>query len=324
VSLDKRRFVPEDFGLLVTVFLKQYFSQYVEYDFTANLEEKLDGIASSSQDWQQVLTLFWQQFNATVTGTADLKIGEVLDELNRALSGHFFPENPERTCPTCKKGKLSLRLGKYGGYISCDAYPECQYVRRLQEDPEADAQQIGEDGEAIALPRDLGFDPETKEPVTVKRGPYGIYMQLGLDGDKPKRSPLPEGVGAADVTLEQALKCLSLPKNLGDHPETGYAVSVGVGRFGPFVKYREVFYSLKEHDPYELDLPTALTVLTKGFETKRPLGKHPKKKKMIVVSKTRYGWMVGMGKIKSSLGKTQDPQTLTLDEAIALIDQKDK
>src|SRR5258707_7516418 len=219
VKLDKRRFVPEDRGGLVTAFLTSFFERYVEYNFTADLENQLDEVSGGRVDWKQLLRDFWRDFSSAVADTKDLTIKSVLEALDAELGRHFFPEDgPDnaagrdpRLCPGCGAGRLSLKLGRFGAFIGCSNYPECRYTRALGIEPE------GETGGADTI---LGNDPATGLPVSVKKGPYGHYIQLGEadNGEKPKRVALPRGVKPEDVDLETALGLLALPREIGKHP----------------------------------------------------------------------------------------------------------
>lgn len=260
VTMDKRRFVPEDRGRVVTTFLTKFFSKYVDYDFTANLEEELDAIASGHVIWKEALSQFWVDFKAAVDETKGLTITQVIDHLDAELGPHFFP--PEdgrdvRECQACKDnqdlepGRLGLKLGKFGAFIGCSNYPECKFTKPLIV-PDKDGE--GEDGESAALanePKILGEDPGTGRSVSLRRGPYGPYVQIDQppeSKDKPKRQGLPQGMTLADVTLETALKLLSLPRDVGLHPETGEMIKAGIGRFGPFLLHEKVYSSIRKSD----------------------------------------------------------------------------
>ena len=291
VTMEKRRFVPEDRGRLVTTFLEKFFTRYVDYDFTANLEEELDAIASGHVEWKEALRLFWTDFKVAVDGTKELTITDVIDHLDAELGPHFFPEGQEsRTCQACAEnkdledGRLGLKLGKFGAFIGCSNYPECKFTRPLVV-PDG-----GEnDNAALANePKILGNDPGTGRTVSLRRGPYGPYVQIdpapeavaeveaindeafkihaekvkkAKEDDKkppkkpkkkalpkPKRQGLPAGTNAEDVTLETALSLLALPRDVGTHPETGDMIQAGIGRFGPFLKHEGKFTSLPKGD----------------------------------------------------------------------------
>src|SRR6478609_948125 len=248
VRIDRKRFVPEDRGRIVTAFLQSYFPRYVEYDFTAHLEEELDDISGGKIDWRQVLREFWKAFAEAVGETKDLRVKEVLDKLDEELGPHFFPANENsgrspRTCPSCADGRLGLKLGKFGAFIGCSNYPDCRFTRKLGiVDPEKDAQS----GANLDGPKILGIDPATGKVVTLRNGPYGLYVQLGeAEGkEKPKRASLLKGMTPDELTLEKALAILSLPREIGRHPEDQEPVLAGVGRFGPYVKHGAKYKSI--------------------------------------------------------------------------------
>lgn len=255
VTLDKRRFVPEDRGRLVTSFLTSFFEKYVDYDFTASLEDELDAISSGQMPWKQALRDFWVDFKATVDGTKTLTITEVLDHLDAELGPHFFPvtrEHPDpRQCPTCETGRLSLKLGKFGAFIGCSNYPECKHTRPLVVQT-AEAVEQATSGAGIDNgPKILGTDPGSGRTISLRKGPYGPYVQIDPpedSKDKPKRQGVPKGLPIDQVTLEAALKLLELPRLIGNHPETGEKIEAGIGRFGPFLKHQGKFKSIPKDD----------------------------------------------------------------------------
>ncbi|NCC21551.1 MAG: type I DNA topoisomerase [Alphaproteobacteria bacterium] len=284
VTMDRRRFVPEDRGRLVTAFLAKFFPRYVDYSFTADLEEELDAISTGHVFWKEALKLFWTSFKRAVDETKDLTITQVIDHLDAELGAHFFREGTDgkdpRKCPSCEDGKLSLKLGKYGAFIGCSNYPECRYTRPLvvQEGEESD-----EDREAAKLanePKILGTDPGTGRTVSLRRGPYGPYVQLDLPEEtadkkaKPKRQGIPRGTDVNDVTLEVALKLLSLPREIGNHPETGEKIEAGIGRFGPYLKYQGKFRSLpKDEDVLHVGMNRAVEILAQPAPERKGKGK---------------------------------------------------
>ncbi|MBI2234551.1 MAG: type I DNA topoisomerase [Micavibrio aeruginosavorus] len=260
VRLDKKRFFPEDRGRLVTTFLEKFFTRYVDYDFTANLEEELDAIADGHVKWKEALRLFWTDFSKAVGDTKELTITQVIDHLDAELGPHFFPVTEKgkdpRVCPACNEGRLSLKLGKFGAFIGCSKYPDCRYTRPLvvPEEGENGEEGSGEDATAAALanaPKILGTDPKSGKPVSMRRGPYGPYVQIDVEEgskDKPKRQGVPKGVKLDDVTLESALKLLELPRDVGLHPQTGEMIKAGVGRFGPFLLHQKTYTSIPKGD----------------------------------------------------------------------------
>jgi DNA topoisomerase I len=327
VRLDRRRFVPEDRGRLVTAFLTSFFERYVEYNFTADLENQLDDISDGRIDWKEVLRRFWQDFSQAVDGTKDLKIGDVLKSLDEELGRHFFPDDGSgrdvRLCPVCGEGKLSLKLGRFGAFIGCSNYPNCRYTRALGIEPEAD-------GKAPPVAdTELGMDPASRLPVALKKGPYGLYIQLGGEnGEKPKRVALPRGIEPASVTLDIALKLLSLPREIGRDPDSGEPITAGIGRFGPYVKRGTIFASLSaDDDVLNIGLNRAVTVIAeaqnkagarRGPQLLRELGEHPDGG-MVGLYRGRYGPYVSHDGLIASLPKAADPDNFALAEALPLL-----
>ncbi|HTW52426.1 MAG TPA: type I DNA topoisomerase [Stellaceae bacterium] len=327
VRLDKRRFIPEDRGRLVTAFLTSFFERYVEYNFTADLENQLDDISGGRLDWKEVLRNFWRDFSIAVNGTKDLKIGDVLKALDEGLGRHFFPDDGSgrdvRLCPVCGEGKLSLKLGRFGAFIGCSNYPNCRYTRALGIESEDEAK-------ASAAPdTELGTDPASGLPVALKKGPYGHYIQLGTseNGDKPKRVALPRGVEPGNVTFDLAIKLLALPREIGRHPDSGEAITAGIGRFGAYLKLGSSFASLgADDDVLNIGLNRAVTVLAeaksgggrRGPQLLRELGAHPDGGS-VGLYRGRYGPYVSHAGLYASLPKATDPDTFTLGEALPLL-----
>ncbi|HZP18735.1 MAG TPA: type I DNA topoisomerase [Bauldia sp.] len=334
VRLDKRQLIPEDKGRLVTAFLESFFERYVEYDFTADLEEKLDKISNGDLSWKDVLRDFWRQFSADVAETKDLRVAEVLEALNELLGPHIFPARADggdpRTCPLCGTGKLSLKLGKYGAFIGCSNYPECRFTRQL-------AVPEGTDGsEAIPDKRVLGIDPESGLEVSLRTGRFGPYVQLGeAEGDeKPKRASLPRGWDAATLDLERALALLALPRSVGTHPETGKEITAGIGRYGPFVLHDGTYANLDSvEEVFSVGINRAVSLLAekkagggrRGRSTVAPLktlGDHPTLSGPVTVREGRYGAYVNHGKVNATLPKGMAPDSVTMDQAVALLAER--
>ncbi|MDZ5648730.1 type I DNA topoisomerase [Nitrospirillum sp. BR 11828] len=323
VRLEKRRFEPEDRGRLVTTFLENFFNRYVGYGFTADLETKLDDISGGRIDWKTVLRDFWRDFSGAVDGTKDLTITQVLDALDEALGPHFFPAPSEggrdpRVCPVCGDGRLSLKLGKNGAFIGCSNYPGCKYTRPLSV----------EGGEEGSADRELGNDPETGYPVSMKRGPYGVYVQTGApDEPKPKRVSLPRAMNPQDVDLDIALRLLALPRSLGPHPETGQEITAGIGRFGPYLKHGDAYKNLTpDDDVLTIGLNRAVVLLAGVAARKtvagRELGNHPKDGKPITLGSGRFGPYVKHLKLFASIPKAINADTITLEQAVELLAAK--
>lgn len=353
VALDKRRFVPDDKGRLVVAFLSSFFPRYVEYDFTAQMEEKLDEISDGRMDWKTVLAEFWRDFSAAIDSTKEISFSQVIDVLNESLGPHFFPpkdgqdSDAARACPSCDAGRLNIKIGRFGAFIGCSNYPACRYTRQLGLEGQGDGES-GADAEGSAdLPRTLGADPETGKDVSLRKGPYGLYVQLGEEelpppeeppadgkkkprkkakGPKPPRASLPRGMPATHVDLEKALALLSLPREVGVNANTGEMITAGLGRFGPYVKHGTTYVSLKgDDDVLTIGLNRAVELVETAIEKKPPsteIGVHPKDSKPISVGKGRFGPYVRHGKTFASLPKGMEMDAVTLEKAIELIDAK--
>ena len=329
VRMDNRRFIPEDRGRLVTAFLTSFFERYVDPGFTAALEEQLDDISGGRRDWRAVMQAFWEQFSHAVEQTRDLKISDVIDALDHDLGDHFFPANADgtdpRLCPACHTGRLGLKLGRHGSFIGCANYPECQYTRRLAIDAG------GEGGDTLKEGRrELGQHPTTGEGISVRRGPYGLYVQQGEPDPedkkaKPRRTSLPKGMEGDTITLEAALGLLSLPRLVGLHPERGEPIEAGLGRFGPFVRMGGIYGSLdKDDDVLTVGLNRAVDVIANKLDSVRTLGAHPKDKQPILVKKGRFGPYAQHGSVVANLPREVGMDDITLDEAVALLAEKGK
>ena len=329
VRLDKRRFIPEDRGRLVTAFLVSFFEHWVDTNFTAGMEEKLDDVSAGQLDWRAVMRAFWDEFSKAVEQTKDLKISDVIAALDEDLGPHFFPAREDgsdpRSCPACGNGRLGLKLGRYGSFIGCSNYPACQFTRRLAvENGEAQGEVL-KDGMRV-----LGDDPETGEPITVRRGPYGLYVQRGEASEdkkaaKPRRTSLPRGMDGEQVTLEQAIGLLSLPRLIGLHPETKDKIEAGIGRFGPYVRMGTVFGSLdRDDDVLAIGLNRAVDLLAKKLASVRTIGPHPKDQQPVIVRKGRFGPYAQYGQTVANLPRGVSMDDVTLDEAVALLAEKGK
>ena len=328
VRLDKRRFIPEDRGRLVTAFLVSFFEHYVDTGFTAGLEEKLDDISAGQLDWRKVMHDFWNEFSKAVEQTRELKITDVINALDQDLGPHFFPARDDgsdpRSCAACGTGRLGLKLGKYGSFIGCSNYPACQFTRRLAIDSAEDGGDTLKEGM-----RTLGHAPESGEEITVRRGPYGLYVQQGENGEdkkvKPRRTSLPRGLDGDQITLDQAIGLLSLPRLIGLHPETHEKIEAGIGRFGPYVKMGAIFGSLdKDDDILAIGLNRAVDLIARKMASVRTIGEHPSDKAPVSVRKGRFGPYVQHGMTVANLPRGVAMEDVTLDEAVTMLAEKGK
>jgi len=330
VRMEKNRFIPEDKGRLVTAFLEQFFRRYVEYDFTAALEEKLDKVSAGELAWKDLLREFWRDFHAAVGELGDLRVTQVLDALNEALGPQIFPARAEggdpRLCPTCGAGRLSLKVGRYGAFVGCSNYPTCRFTRQIS------APEPGEEP-AESGDRELGLDPATGQPVVLKTGRFGPYVEQAA-GDKPKRSSLPKGWAPVDMDLEAALKLLALPRTVGEHPDDGEPILAGLGRYGPYVQHAKTYASVDSiEDVFDIGLNRAVSVLAeKRAGGRRPasgagaalrdLGPHPATGEPIRVMSGRFGPYVTSAGVNATLPKGADVNGVSLAEAAALLAER--
>ncbi|WP_454287391.1 type I DNA topoisomerase [Rhizobium arsenicireducens] len=331
VTMDKRKLIPHSKGRLVTAFLENFFTRYVEYDFTADLEEKLDKISAGELNWKDVLREFWTSFFAQIEDTKELRVTNVLDALNEALAPLVFPKREDgsdpRICQVCGTGNLSLKLGKYGAFVGCSNYPECSFTRQLSSEGGADAEASGNNE-----PKALGKDPVTEEEITLRSGRFGPYVQRG-DGKEAKRSSLPKGWTPESIDFEKALSLLSLPREVGNHPETGKMITAGLGRYGPFILHDGTYANLESiEDVLSVGLNRAVTVLAEK-QSKGPggrgrtaaalkeMGEHPDGG-AITVRDGKYGPYINWAKVNATLPKGKDPQSVTIEEALLLIAEK--
>lgn len=331
VTIDKRRLIPEAKGRIVTAFLENFFNRYVEYDFTADLEEKLDLISDGKLSWKQVLREFWDAFNASVSDIKELRVSNVLDVLNDALAPLAFPPREDgsdpRSCPLCHEGRLSLKLGRYGAFVGCSNYPDCKYTRQLGSEDAKDGNTTEQDGPTI-----LGKNPDNGEDVTLKIGRFGPYVEC-KHGEELKRAGLPKSWSPSEMNLEKALALLSLPREVGIHPETGKPIMASIGRYGPYVSHDGQYANLETpEEVFDIGINRAVTVLAekqarggarRGSTPKAiaTLGQHPDGGD-VTVRDGRYGPYVNWGKINATLPKGKDPASVTLEEALELISQK--
>lgn len=331
VSIDKRKLIPQAKGRIVTAFLENFFNRYVEYDFTADLEEKLDLISDGKLSWKQVLREFWDAFNASVADIKELRVSNVLDVLNETLAPLAFPPREDgsdpRSCPLCHAGQLSLKLGRYGAFVGCSNYPECKYTRQLGSESGAEGEAQNPDEPAV-----LGQDPQTGQDITLRTGRFGPYVQCG-EGKDAKRAGLPRSWLPTEMTYEKAIALLSLPREVGLHPETGKPITASIGRYGPYISHDGQYANLETPDEvFDIGINRAVTVLAEkqakggSRRTATPkaiatLGDHPDGG-AVTVRDGRYGPYVNWGKINATLPKGKDPASVTLEEALELIAAK--
>ena len=336
VLMDKNRFIPDDRGRLVTAFLENFFRKYVEYDFTADLEEKLDEVSAGELDWKALMRDFWKDFNGAIEDVGELRITEVLDTLNEVLGPHIFPPKEDgsdpRLCPLCGQGQLSLRLGKYGAFIGCSNYqadPPCKFTRQLAPAENGNGAESAIPSEGI----ELGDGPNG--PVVLKTGRFGPYFETPNpdDPDKPKRASLPRGWTQESVTLEKAIALLSLPRVVGVHPSENEMIYAGIGRYGPYLQMGKMYANLPSvEDVFEIQMNRAVAVIDekkagggKGrFGRAAPtaikdLGESPVTGKAVRVLNGRYGPYINDGETNANVPKDKKPEDVTLDEALSLL-----
>ncbi len=339
VRLDQKRFYPEDKGRLVTIFLEKFFARYVEYDFTAGLEEKLDLVSDGKLAWKDFLRDFWKDFNGAIEDVAELRVTNVIDALNEVLEPHIFPPKTDengakldpRKCPTCGTGQLSLKLGKFGAFIGCSNYPECRFTRPFGAEKPGQ-NDIPPEGKA------LGANPEGV-PVILKSGRFGAYVQLGPDpvekGDKPRRSSIPNGWSVPDLDLEQGLKLLSLPREVGKHPEDGEPIEANLGRYGPYVKHLKTYANVPDvNELFDIGINRAVTLIAEKRAGKsagggrgqaapplREMGNHTDGEPIRLYN-GRFGPYLKHGTINANIPRGADPATITLEQAIELVDAR--
>lgn len=328
VVKDKNRLIAQDKGRLVTIFLVNYFSRYLEYDFTAALEEQLDDVSAGERDYKEVLERFWRDFSAAIAETSELRITEVLEKIDEVLAPHLYPPREDgsdpRSCPKCGAGRLNLKTARSGGaFIGCNNYPECRYTRPLAGEGEGNAELAG-DGKL------LGHD--AGDPISLRTGRFGPYVQRGeatTEIPKPPRASLPKGWEIDSIDLERALMLLALPRPVGPHPEDGELIEAGIGRYGPFVKHGKKYANLPEVDEvFTIGMNRAVEVLAakqiRGRAVAEPLktlGAHPDGGDLAVM-KGRYGPYVKWEKINATLPKDMEPDTITLEQAVELVNAK--
>ena len=326
VFKDGSRYVADDIGRIVTSFLENYFEKYVEYSFTADLEKKLDLVSEGKLDWKILLKEFWEQFKVAIESTSEIQRTDVIQKIDLALENHFFNLNDngkvDRVCPTCSNGSLSLKVGKFGSFIACSNYPECKYTRKLSENDSDELNgSSGFDGE-----KSFGFDPVTNDEVYLKKGPYGIYLQLGNE-KKPKRTSIPKLINIEDLNLEIALSLLKLPRDLGNPPGEDKPIYAGIGRFGPYLRFGTTYASLPhDNTVITIGLNHANDLIQEKLSKSPPiinLGNHPDGGE-IEIKSGRFGSYLQYKKLRASIPKKQSLDDFTLEMGVTLINEKGK
>ncbi|WP_380057115.1 type I DNA topoisomerase [Falsihalocynthiibacter sp. SS001] len=325
VRKEKNRLIPEDKGKIVTVFLTNYFRKYVGYDFTADLEAQLDDISAGDRDYKEVLAHFWKDFSAAIGETSELRISEVLDHLDEVLAPTLYPPREDgsdpRVCPLCGEGQLHLKTSKTGGFVGCGNYPECRYTRPIGGDSDATGDRV--------LGEDAG------DEISLRSGRFGPYVQRGEateENKRPPRASLPRGWAPDTIDLDKALMLLSLPREIGPHPEDGEMVESSIGRYGPYVKHGRVYANIADVDEvFTIGMNRAVEVLAqKAAKTGRgaaakplkELGEHPDEGGPVNVLDGRYGPYVKWGKVNATIPKEVSPDDVTMEQAVAWIAEK--
>ena len=332
VVMDRNRFIPEDKGRLVTAFLEKFFERYIQYDFTANLESQLDEVSAGEINWKEVISAFWADFKPKTEEILGVRNAVVIDALDDFLSPMLFGGSieetaEERKCPQCDDGRLGLKTSRYGAFVGCSNYPECSYTRQFgnsSNDNEAGSNE----------PQVLGADPETGDTIEVKVGRFGPYIQVGeaKKGEKPKRASIPKDMSPSEVTLEKALALLSLPREVGLHPESGKMITSAIGRYGPYVAHERTFAKLAStEEVFSVGLNRAVSLIADAAAKKgggaaktvlKELGEHPDDGEAIRVLDGRYGPYVNHKRTNATLPKGTEPEAVTLEQALELIAAK--
>ncbi len=324
VRMDRNRFIPEDKGRLVTAFLTKFFERYVQFDFTANLEDRLDHVSTGKEDWKALLRDFWTEFKPKTEEILGVRNAVVIDALDEFLEPMMFEraedgKNP-RKCPKCEDGRLGLKTSRYGAFVGCSNYPECSYTRPFGQkaDNENDEEN---DGTGV-----LGSDPETGEDVAIKSGRFGMYIQLGeaKKGEKPKRATIPKDIEVSDVDLEKALQLLALPREVGMHPETGKPIMAAIGRYGPYVAHDGVYGKLAStEEVFSVGINRAVAAIADAAAKKggaktvlKELGEHPDDGNAVRVLDGRYGPYVNHNRTNATLPKGTEPESVTMEQAV--------
>lgn len=326
VKVEKLRFIPEDRGRIVTVFLENFFKKYVEYDFTAQMEEFLDDVSAGAMQWKKLLAGFWAKFIKNIDEVKPLQLTEVINKVDEALSAHLFPPREDgsdpRICPKCGKGRLSIKFGKFGAFLGCSNYPECSYTKPLTDTKEEEEEAANASAQKLANGEDKILCQMNEQNVYLRKGPYGYYVQLGdANGntEKPKRCSLPKFVKPEELTAEQAQILLSLPRDLGN------GIEANIGKFGQYIKQGTKSKSLSGEDNiFNITSERAEELLKNAVAKPEPtvLAQHPTTKEDITLNKGRYGMYLKCGKNNYAIPKGYAPSSLTAEEAIKIVTEK--
>ena len=324
VELTNKKFIPTDRGKLITAFLDKLFNKYVDYNFTAGLEDSLDDITSGKIQWVDVLTKFWNDFNSNVNEVKELRTREILDMMNDSLGDIIFDkkDNGEqnRVC-TCGDGELSLKIGRFGAFIGCSKYPDCKFTRPLSRIKAAEQQFLSE-------PKEIGLNDEG-EKIILKNGRFGPYLQSGENEKKPKNVSIPKGIELEQIDLDKAKFLCSLPKTLGKYPENDEDILLYNGRYGPYLKCGKKSASLEvPSDIFSIGLNKAITLIAEAKPGRRSsneiknLGDHPNDKKPVKVMKGQFGPYIKYKSINATIPDDKDPESITIEEALDLIEKR--
>ena len=326
VKVEKLRFIPEDRGRIVTVFLENFFKKYVEYDFTAQMEEFLDDVSAGAMQWKKLLAGFWAKFIKNIDEVKPLQLTEVINKVDEALSAHLFPPREDgsdpRICPKCGKGRLSIKFGKFGAFLGCSNYPECSYTKPLTDTKEEEEEAANASAQKLASGEDKILCQMNEQNVYLRKGPYGYYVQLGDasgNTEKPKRCSLPKFVKPEELTAEQAQILLSLPRDLGN------GIEANIGKFGQYIKQGTKSKSLSGEDNiFNITSERAEELLKNAVAKPEPtvLAQHPTTKEDITLNKGRYGMYLKCGKNNYAIPKGYAPSSLTAEEAIKIVTEK--
>jgi DNA topoisomerase I len=332
VVMDRNRFIPQQGGRLLSAFLENFFNRYVDYDFTAKLEEQLDEVSAGGVDWKTVLRAFWLDFKPKTEEIMEQQPSAVMAALDIFLEDYLYkaktPDGDPRLCPKCGVGRLNLRGSRNGAFVGCASYPECKYTRPFGPAEESEKKA------AAAADNILGTDPDTGEAITLRSGRFGPYVQRG-EGETPKRASIPRDIGVENTTFEIALKLLCLPRVLGTHPDDAADIIANIGRYGPYLQHNKKYAKLQSsEEAFTVGMNMAVALLAappkypKKGEARAPtqplkeVGAHPDSGETIRVMPGKYGPYVTDGSVNATVPKDQDPTTVSLDQAVNLLAER--